>query len=106
MNYNNIGRILTQGIVFIFFGIVANFILFFIISISLGGTAELGYIDNGNYYLGDHGQYTQVSQLVFQYSIIHTEITLMLQPLGFIISPFVLIIGGLRKSDFEFKRKN
>ena len=100
MKNNLIVNIFAQSIVFIFLAIVINFILFFviIISISLGGTAEHGYVDNSTYFLGDHGHYTQVSEAIFQYSVIHTKITLALQPLGLIIAPFLIIIGGLRKS--------
>ncbi len=37
----------------------------------LGGSAGIGKVENGNYYVGSHGQYTQVSRSAFQFSKWH-----------------------------------
>ena len=41
---------------------------FFVYSQIIGGSASLGYIEEGAYFVGEHGQYTQVSQVAYQVS--------------------------------------
>ena len=43
---------------------------FFVYSQIIGGSASLGCIEEDAYFVGDHGQYTQVSQVAYQASII------------------------------------
>ncbi len=77
--------------VVIFFGVLLNFFLFFVTSIFLGGTAELGYIADGKYFLGDHGYYVEVSKMVFIFSEIYTKFTMAIFPLAFIAFPFMFL---------------
>lgn len=51
---------------------VLNFLVFFAVSLYLGGDAVSGKIDNGHFYLSSHGRYTEVSARVFAYSRWHT----------------------------------
>ncbi len=50
---------------------VINFLLFFLISLIIGGGAINGKVLDGHYYLYDHGEYTEVSHFVYSYSVIH-----------------------------------
>ena len=40
-----------------------------------GGSASNGKIENGKYYLGEHGTYTEVSEEWFDISLWHTHMT-------------------------------
>ena len=51
---------------------VLNFLVFFAVALYLGGDAANGKIDDGHFYLGSHGHYTEVSARVFAYSKWHT----------------------------------
>ena len=66
------------------FLVVVNLVVFVSMSIYLGGTAGNGKVDNGHYYLGDHGHYTKVSEAIFNYSNLHWKIVLWSMLLGFI----------------------
>ena len=48
-----------------------NFLIFGALSIYLGGDASMGKVEDGRYYLGLRGHYTEVSQAVFNYSRLH-----------------------------------
>jgi hypothetical protein len=48
-----------------------NFLGFIFISAILGGDAIDGRVQGGQYFLGSHGIYTQVSHAVFIYSACH-----------------------------------
>lgn len=50
---------------------VINFLLFFLFSLIIGGTAINGKVVDGQYYVGDHGEYREVSHLAYEYSLIH-----------------------------------
>src|SRR4051812_26095174 len=60
--------------VFIVLAVLApfNFLLYAVIADNIGGDAINGKVDAGRYYLGSHGQYTEVSRAVFTYSKFHT----------------------------------
>ncbi len=49
----------------IFFSSLINFAILAMISSSVGGNALNGKIENGKYYVGNHGTYTEVSKNVF-----------------------------------------
>ena len=72
----------TIGIV-----IIAGFLLY---SLIVGGSASLGYCEDNTYFLGNHGEYTQVSKFVYQISYVWEFlfwIFIPLTPLGcFLIS--------------------
>jgi hypothetical protein len=67
---------------------VLNVLAFFIISVSLGGTALLGGVRDGSYYLGDHGRLTEVSKATYWYSSIHGWSQAVTLPLGILGSLF------------------
>src|SRR5262245_5893722 len=63
-----------------------NFTVFWIVAGRIGGDAMSGKIENGHYYLCNHGKYTEVTPSVWHYSrahIISTWITHPLAILGF-----------------------
>jgi hypothetical protein len=61
----------------------------------LGGDALNGYVQDGHYYVADHGRYTEVTAEQWELSRAHTIRMLVLQPLavvafGFLILGFVV----------------
>ena len=60
----------------------ANFTTFFIIGLALGGSALNGKVEQGHYYLGDHGKMTEVSEQVWNYSYCHSVSVFITHPLG------------------------
>ncbi len=67
------------------FGIAcANFLVFWLIAVCLGGDAVNGKIDHGHYYLMSHGDYTEVSKEIFTYSKWHVYSIWITHPLAFI----------------------
>ena len=72
----------TIGIV-----IIAGFLLYGLI---VGGFASLGYFEDNTYFLGNHGEYTQVSKSIYLTSYVWEFlfwISIPLTPLGcFLIS--------------------
>src|SRR6185295_19228317 len=72
-----------------------NFFVFMGIAQYLGGTALTGKIVAEHYYVGSHGQYTEVSYGVFVYSTIHGLLTL---------GSFFLMIGLMLLVEFKGKK--
>jgi hypothetical protein len=58
--------------IFLVIGWLLNFVAFVVVAERLGGNALNGKIEDGHYFLGNHGNYTEVSYDVFFYSKIHT----------------------------------
>ena len=77
-----------------FGGVIANFLAFFVISLWLGGTAWNGTVENGKYYLGEHGRFTEVSQRVFRYSRIHAGLMVISMLAGLVL----LVAAKIRES--------
>jgi hypothetical protein len=73
---------------------IVNFLLFFVIALIIGGDAVAGKIENGQYYLSNHGQLTEVNFLVFWYSKIHVYSVLVTHPLAMLASFLYWITGG------------
>ena len=48
-----------------------NFLAFAIIATCLGGDADNGRVENGRYFFSSHGKQTEVSEGVYNYSLIH-----------------------------------
>lgn len=61
---------------------VLNFAAFWIGSDLLGGDAWNGKVENGHYYLSNHGRLTEVSAGVFTYSLWHVRSLFVTQPLA------------------------
>jgi hypothetical protein len=51
---------------------VINVLLFVLISLIIGGTAVNGKVVENHYYVGDHGEYREVSPLVYKFGLIHS----------------------------------
>ena len=48
-----------------------NLLIFGALSIILGGDASMGKIEEGRYFLGLRGHYTEVSEAIYTYSKVH-----------------------------------
>ena len=77
----------------IFIGVV-NFLLFVLISVLIGGDAMNGKIENGHYYLGNHGHLREVSALLFRYSQLHFYSLFVTLPLLAFASVAYRLTGG------------
>jgi hypothetical protein len=73
----------TLGKSLIAFAII-NFAIFWIVAIRIGGDAVNGKIEDGRYYVGSHGRYTEVSNGVWKYSEIQAKSIWVTHPIGFI----------------------
>ena len=63
---------------FVFYSWFANFFLFLIVALMIGGVAPIGQTEPGKYYLFENwGRYTQVSYWVYSYSLIHEILVLL-----------------------------
>lgn len=88
------------AIIFFLFPLM-NFLVFSLASLVLGGTATQGYAERGKFYLRDHGEITEVSEAVFNYSLQHEFITSILWYAGMIfwtVSIFSYKIYQFRKN--------
>jgi hypothetical protein len=56
--------------------VIANFFLFVIISMLIGGDALNGHVTNGHYFLTMKGVDTEVTESVFRYSWWHAVLTI------------------------------
>jgi hypothetical protein len=56
---------------------ITNLLLFAIVGSIIGGNANYGKVENGHYYLANHGKLTEVSYFVFRYSQIHAATVLV-----------------------------
>jgi hypothetical protein len=83
------GRWLERVGAVIFFLALANFLVFVIIAVSIGGEAISGKVEGGRYYLWYRGDYTEVSRSVWNYSRMHTISVFITHSLG------ILLGGGL-----------
>jgi hypothetical protein len=68
----------------VFFLCLANFFAFVIIAARIGGDALNGKMEDGHYYVANHGKYTEVSASIFQYSRTHAHSVFVTHPLAFI----------------------
>ena len=49
----------------------------------IGGTAIGGYVSDGNYFVQNHGEFVEVDRATWQWSLIHTIVTLASWPFAF-----------------------
>jgi hypothetical protein len=61
---------------------LANFIVFFVVAVVLGGDAINGKTDGGRYFLANHGRLTQVSRGIFEYSRYHAISLFITHPMA------------------------
>ena len=50
---------------------ILNFLVFFTVTLYVGGDAVNGKAEAGRYYLASHGRYTEVSRALFHYNKVH-----------------------------------
>ena len=70
----------------LFFVEIANFTVFWIVGVSIGGDAIGGKVERGHYYLASHGRLKEVPPWVWHYSRYHAMSVWITHPLG--------ILGG------------
>jgi len=88
-----LNKVRTVCKVIIYIGFL-NFLLFALVSLCLGGDALNGKVENGHYYLANHGRYTEVSYFVFMYSKIHGTSVFITQPLMLVAGFVYWLTGG------------
>jgi hypothetical protein len=79
----------------IFFIAFINFAIFWVVALWIGGDAISGKVENGHYYVSNHGKLTEVSHAVWTYSQAHTISVFFTHPIG------ILVGGGL----LEYSRR-
>ncbi len=77
-------KILHRICTTVFFLCLANFFAFVLVAVRIGGDALNGKVEDGHYYLANHGKYTEVSASTFQYSRTHALSIFVTHPLAFI----------------------
>jgi len=71
------------AVLFALFAIaLVNLAIFMLVADSLGGDALSGFIREGRYYLGNHGEYREVSARIYRYSQVHSIATFVIQVVG------------------------
>ncbi|CAG0926818.1 hypothetical protein TFLX_00217 [Thermoflexales bacterium] len=76
-----------------------NFLLFFISSFLLGGDGLNGKIEAGHYYLGNHGDYTEVIYPVYWFSRAQGILFFISWPFVMVATLIVLGVGGSERND-------
>jgi hypothetical protein len=68
--------------VLLFFGGVLNFVAFWHVSVSIGGNAVSGKVEDGRYFVSSRGRLTEVSEATWRYSYAHKASIWITHPLG------------------------
>jgi hypothetical protein len=55
----------------LFLGGLLNFLIFWHVSVAIGGDASSGTVANGKYFVSSHGRLTEVSPATWRYSYVH-----------------------------------
>jgi len=66
----------------LFFIAWINFVVFWVVAVSIGGDAISGKVEGNRYYLSNHGKLTEVSHRVWNYARAHTISTFIALPIG------------------------
>ncbi len=72
---------------------ILNFCAFSIGSVMIGGSAANGFIEDGAYFVSEHGTDTEVEKWVWNYSLWHFRSLLVSHPLAFIV--IVILYGRI-----------
>jgi hypothetical protein len=72
---------------------VANFFLFILGAIFLGGDALSGRAENGHYFVSSHGALTEVSAFAWAYSLVHLCSNFATFPASLVASLIALFRG-------------
>jgi hypothetical protein len=83
---------------------IANFAALCVLSLALGGDALNGTIRNGHYYLGNHGNFTEVSKAVFEFSRVQTLSVFITHPMA-IIASLTAFLRSRLQGDPEIQRQ-
>ena len=59
-------------------------------------------VENGHYFLSNHGRYTEVSPILYHFTRLHAIATMALHP--FLI-PAVLVLGSIRWGELQRQRR-
>lgn len=65
-----------------------NFAVFWLMAVHLGGDALNGHVTDGHYFLMSHGDFTEVSEEVFNYSRWHAMSLWITHPAGAMAAVF------------------
>jgi hypothetical protein len=79
MRHSNLSRIILK---ILFFGSIANFVVFLLAAQAIGGDAISAQVIDGRYYFHLHGKVTEVSESVYIYSLWHVRSLFLTFPLG------------------------
>jgi hypothetical protein len=82
----------TIGMIIFMIGWV-NFAIFWIVAVCIGGDAFSGKIVDGHYFVSNHGNLTEVSPAVWQYSRIHAASLCVTHPVGILLGTPLIIFG-------------
>ena len=74
-----------------------NFVTFMVVAYFVGGDAGNGKVVDGHFYLGYKGEFTEVSEGVYTYSLWHLRSLAATFPLGFVAMFFVRIEQDRRR---------
>jgi hypothetical protein len=73
----------------------ANAVLFFTVSVAIGGDAAAGQVEGGRYYVASHGRPTEVSRDVWEYSRWHATVTWVTFLLSALALAFLMLSARL-----------
>ena len=90
--------------IFAFF--VISFLAFWVISVTFGGDAVNGKIEDGRYYFGSHGEYTEVSRTAYVASASFVMILCAIISFFLLFVFYLMIKGGISLKDFKESLSN
>jgi hypothetical protein len=88
------GAAMNCLLVFIIAISVVNFVIFEAVAGFVGGRATHGKVEDGRFYVGNHGHYTEVTKKFFDYSQTHGTWTFR----SFLVSLGSGVLLGIRKA--------
>jgi hypothetical protein len=77
---------------------ILNFFFLFIVDILIGGSAFNGKIDGERYFVSEHGVYTEVSFIIYVFSMVQTVSIFFTHPLAMIAGAAYAISGGWNRA--------
>jgi len=84
-----------------------NFNAFLAHDALIGGSAEAGKVENGKYFVGHHGHYTEVSRSAYQFSRWHEFSAVIMFVIAFFIAgDMVLSKSQWGNSNWSSRRKS
>ncbi len=79
----NVIRVVLLLVFLLAVGSGANFLICVGLGLSIGGEATLGKVENGKYYVGEHGRYTQVSKETYWRMYRYEKVTFTISDIMF-----------------------